>query len=91
MRYLSALHLIDSKNLPKTNNNTISTLLTDVFILLGAISVLMIVIAGLRYILARGNAETITQSKNMILYSVMGLVVAALAASIVNVVLSRAG
>ena len=51
----------------------------------------MIIVAGVRYIFARGNAEATAKAKNMILYSVMGLAIAALAASIVNIVLSRAG
>ncbi|MBX4197654.1 pilin [Candidatus Saccharibacteria bacterium] len=88
---LGDLNLLNSTNLPKTNDNVIKTVLTDTFILLGAISLLMIVIAGLRYIFARGNAEATAQAKNMITYSVMGLIIAALAASIVSVVLNRAG
>jgi hypothetical protein len=93
MWYLSALDLLgpSEKGLPHANDNIIATVLTDAFVLLGAISVLMIVIAGLRYILARGNTETITQAKNQIIYSITGLIIAALAASIVQVVLKRAG
>jgi uncharacterized membrane protein YidH (DUF202 family) len=91
MWYLNALQLVDPSNLPKTNDNAVKTILTDVFIILGAISLLMIVIAGLRYVFARGNAESTAQAKNMIIYSVMGLVIAALAASIVTIVLNRAG
>jgi hypothetical protein len=59
--------------------------------LLGAISLLMLVIAGLRYILARGNAESTAQARNMITYSVIGLIVAALASTIVNFVLGNTG
>lgn len=93
MLTLFAIKLIDKSNLPQTNanDNTLKTLLMDFFIILGAIAVLMIVIAGTRYIYARGNAEKITQAKNMILYSVVGLVLAALAASIVTIVIDRAG
>lgn len=87
----SALQLIDPTPLPKTNDNALQTTLTDFFIILGALAVLMIVIAGVRYIFARGNAEATAKAKNMILYSVMGLVIAALAASIVNIVLKKAG
>ncbi|MEX1995222.1 MAG: pilin [Candidatus Saccharimonadales bacterium] len=93
MGIFAALKLLDKSNLPQTsaNDSTLNTLLTTFFIILGAIAVLMIVIAGTRYIFARGNAEKITQAKNMILYSVIGLILAALAASIVNVVINRAG
>jgi hypothetical protein len=88
---LSALQIVDPSNLPQTKDNAIQVALTDLFVILGAISVLMIVISGLRYIFARGNAETTAQAKNMIQYSLTGLIIAALAATIVNVVLSRVG
>jgi uncharacterized protein YacL len=92
MKYFSDLQLIDPSPLPKTNNNNeVQVVLTDLFVILGAISVLMIVIAGMRYIFARGNTESTAQAKNMIIYSIMGLVIAALAASIVTVVLNKAG
>ena len=93
--YLSTLQLIDptKANLPQTSANgaTLKTILTDFFVMLGAISVLMLVIAGLRYVFARGNAEKNTQARNMIQYSIIGLILAALASTIVNIVLSRAG
>jgi hypothetical protein len=85
------LNLLNSTSLPKTDNSAINTALTDAFILLGAISLLMLVIAGLRYILARGNAESTAQARNMITYSVIGLIVAALASTIVNFVLGNTG
>lgn len=90
MKY-GALQLINPSPLPQTNNNDVQIILTDAFIFLGAISFLMIVIAGLRYIFAAGNAEDTAKAKRMIGYSVMGLVLAGLAASIVNVVLNRVG
>ena len=91
MKYISDLNLLSSKGLPQTNDNTIKIVLTDVFILLGAIALLMIVIAGLRYILARGNADATAQAKSMLSHSLVGLIIAALAATIVNFVLGRVG
>jgi hypothetical protein len=88
---LSAVPIIKPDSLPKTTDNTLKTVLTDIFIVLGAVALLMIVIAGLRYVFARGNTESTAQAKNMIIYSIMGLVMAALAASIVQVVLHKAG
>lgn len=54
---------------------------------LGAISVIMIVIGGIRYSLSAGDQSAITAAKNTILYAVVGLVVALLAYAIVNWVL----
>jgi ABC-type Fe3+ transport system permease subunit len=91
MRYLAQLNLIDEKkaNLPVANNDSIKTILTDVFILIGALAFLMVVVSGFRYILARGNPEKITSAKNSLMYSLIGVIVAALAATIVNIVINR--
>lgn len=93
MKNFSDLNLVKANNLPHAtaNQSTLDTVLTDVFIILGAVCVLMIVIAGLRYIFARGNPDATAQAKNMIQYSITGLIIAALAAAIVNVVLGKTG
>jgi hypothetical protein len=55
---------------------------------LGALAFLMIVVAGFRYIVSEGESEKIAEAKRMIIYSLVGLVVVALAATIVNFVIS---
>jgi hypothetical protein len=54
----------------------------------GAISVIMVVIGGLRYVISGGNAGNITGAKNTILYAVVGLVIAMLAYALVNFVIA---
>jgi hypothetical protein len=56
---------------------------------IGSIASLMIVIGAFRYVTAQGEASSITAAKNTILYSIIGLIVAALSFSIVNFVLAR--
>jgi hypothetical protein len=56
---------------------------------LATIAVIMIIVGGIRYSLSNGSAAEITGAKNTILYSVVGLVVAMLAWSIVNFVILR--
>lgn len=55
----------------------------------GSISVLMIVIGGLRYATSAGDQGNISSAKNTILYSVVGLVLSLMGYAIVNFVLSR--
>jgi len=55
---------------------------------LGAISVVMIIIGGIRYTVSMGDAKSVESAKNTIMYSVVGLVVALLAYAIVNFVLN---
>jgi hypothetical protein len=55
--------------------------------LTGAVSVLMIIIGGLRYALSGGDQSSITSAKNTILYAIIGAIVAIAAYAIVNFVL----
>lgn len=65
------------------------TTITNVLLfIIGAISVIMIVIGGLRYVISGGDSAQVTGAKNTILYAVVGLVVALLAYAIINFVLS---
>ncbi len=57
--------------------------------LIGAVSVIMIVIGGIRYTVSGGEASAIEGAKNTILYSVVGLVVALLGFAIVNFVVTN--
>lgn len=54
--------------------------------LVGIISVIMIIIGGIRYSTSNGDQGAITAAKNTIMYAVIGLVVAILAFAIVNFV-----
>lgn len=54
---------------------------------IGTISVIMIIVGGLRYVLSGGDANSITAGKNTVLYSIIGLVVAIMAYAIVNFVI----
>lgn len=64
----------------------LKNLVNAVFAIMGAIAVLIIVIAGLRYIFSQGDPSTVTASRNAILYAVIGLVVIIAAYAIVNFV-----
>lgn len=92
MTMMFAIDLLRKNTVPQVDpsQHTLKVVLTDVFVFLGAIAFLILVLSGLRYILARGSAEKITQAKNSIMYSLIGLVVAALASAIVNVILDQA-
>jgi cytochrome bd-type quinol oxidase subunit 2 len=56
---------------------------------LGAISVIMIIIGGIRYATSNGDSSQITSARNTILYAVIGLIVAILAFAIVNFVINQ--
>lgn len=70
--------------------STIETVLHVVFVILGAISLLVITIAGLRFIISRGDAQRVKQAREAILYAIVGLIVAASGYAIVGFVLNNA-
>ncbi|MGB3945216.1 MAG: hypothetical protein WBK76_00030 [Candidatus Saccharimonadales bacterium] len=63
------------------------TITNVLLFILGAISVIMIIIGGLRYVISGGNATAVTAAKNTILYAIVGVIVALLAYAIINFVL----
>jgi hypothetical protein len=65
-----------------------STITNVLLFVIGAISVIMIIIGGLRYVISGGDSSNVTAAKNTILYAVVGLVVALFAYAIINFVLT---
>jgi Type IV secretion system pilin len=80
----------NSISIPTTNlssNSKITELLNYSFGVLAAISFLVIVIAGVQFILSSGEPQKINTAKNAIIYAMIGLVIALSALVIVNFVL----
>ena len=71
-------------------NNIIATVINLFSLVVGVVSVIMIIIGGLKYITSGGDSGNVTGAKNTILYAVIGLVIVALAQVIVQFVLGRA-
>jgi hypothetical protein len=64
-----------------------STITNVLLFVLGAISVIMIIIGGLRYVVSGGNSANVTAAKNTILYAIVGVIIAILSYAIINFVL----
>lgn len=62
----------------------IKTVVNVMLFALGAISVIMIVIGGIRYTTSGGESSSVKGAKDTIMYAIIGLVVAMLAYAIVN-------
>ncbi len=67
--------------------NIITPVVNTLLFILGAISVIMIIVAGVRYTTSGGDASSVTAAKNTLMYAIIGLIVAILAYAIVNFVL----
>ena len=64
----------------------VSTIVSVLLWALGAVSVIVIIIAGFTYVTANGDANRIQKAKNILMYAIIGLVVAILAYAIVEFV-----
>lgn len=67
-------------------NSIFRTITNILLFLVGAISVIMLVIGGIRYVVSGGDQQAVTNAKNTILYAIVGIVVAFLAFAAVNFV-----
>jgi len=69
--------------------SSVGTITKTLLFVLGAIAVLVIIVAGIMYVVSGGEAAAVKKAKDMILYAVVGLVVALLAFAIVNFVVTK--
>lgn len=61
--------------------------IADILIYLaGAVAVIMLIVGGFRYVTSQGDAGSVKQAKDTILYSIIGIVVAILAFAVVHFV-----
>ena len=64
-------------------------IITNVLLfIIGAVSVVMLIIGGIRYTVSQGDQSAVQSAKNTILYAIVGIVVAILAYAVVNFVIA---
>ena len=67
---------------------TFRTITNVLLFLIGAISVIMLIIGGLRYVVSGGDSTAVQNAKNTILYAIVGVIVAILAYAVVEFVIT---
>jgi len=67
--------------------DVVGIVVNTLLFIIGLLSVIMIIVGGIRYTTSAGDTSAVTAAKNTILYAVVGLVVAFVAFAIVNWVL----
>ncbi len=81
----------DQIHIPQTKLDAASgglhNILQIVFGFAGAIALVVVVLAGLRFVLAAGDPQKTAQARNSIIYALAGLAVCILAFSVVTFVL----
>lgn len=73
------------------SGGVLTTVTNTLLFVVGALSVIMIIIGGLRYIVSGGNTASVTAAKNTVLYAIVGLIIAFLAFAAVNFVMANLG
>lgn len=71
------------------NPNALQFILQIAFGVIGAVALLIILIAALRFVISNGNPETVSRARNTIIYAAVGLVAAVSAELIVTFVLTN--
>jgi hypothetical protein len=72
-----------------SNSNSLDTIFSIVFGIAGAVALVVLMLASLKYVLSRGDPGETAKAKNAIIYAVVGLVVVASAFIIVSFVVDK--
>lgn len=66
----------------------IGNIIKTMFFIVGVLAVIVIIFAGVTFVMSAGNSQTIQKAKTTIIYAVIGLIVSILSYAIVNFVFS---
>ncbi len=69
-------------------NSIVTQTINWMLYIIGTLSVVMLIVGGIRYTMSAGNEKGVKSAKDTILYSIIGIIVAVLAYAIVNFVIS---
>ena len=91
MRYLFSLADPSNFDIPQTvvNNNTSTNIFQIVFAIAGGVALIVLMLAGLKYVTSQGDPSAVAKAKNTIIYALIGLMVSALAFTIVAFVVRK--
>lgn len=70
-------------------NDIVATVVNVMSVLVGVTAVIMIIVGGFRYVTSAGDSGKTSGAKNTIIFALVGLVIVALAQTIVRFVLSK--
>lgn len=85
----SACLFDDGSDACKGQTPLFQTITNVLLFIVGAVSVVMLIIGGIKYTVSQGDSAAITSAKNTILYAIVGIVVALLAYAAVSFVIGN--
>lgn len=72
-------------------NKIIAAIINIFSFIVGVTAVIMIIIAGMKYVTSNGDSNSISSAKSTLIYAIVGLIIVAAAQSIVRLVLNKVG
>ena len=76
---------------PSADKGEINKVLTIVFTVVGAISLLIVVLAGFEFVISQGDPQKVGRAKNVIIYAAIGLAISILAVTLVGFFIKQVG
>ncbi|HEY6736829.1 MAG TPA: pilin [Candidatus Saccharimonadia bacterium] len=70
------------------NNSIFQAIANTLVFLVGAVSVLFLIVGGLRYVISQGDSKATASAKNTILYAIISIVVAVISFALINFVIN---
>lgn len=81
-------------NLTKENklsvgNTTVATFIQWALYILAAVSVIVIIVAGIQFVVSQGDSGKVARARTTILYAVVGLLIAVFATAIIQFIINN--
>ncbi len=70
-------------------DNTITTVIDILSIIVGVVAVIMIIIGGFKFVTSGGDSNAVTSARNTIIYAAVGLVIVAVAQTLVKFIVGK--
>ncbi len=93
---MALAQIINEGQIPDTvKGPTVAELVSNVvgilFFVVGAASVIVLIVAGIMFVVSAGNEKTTKQAKDAILYAIVGIIISVAAFAITNFINTQLG
>ncbi len=72
-----------------TGEQLLNSVLNIVYFIIGTVSVIVVIISGLMYTISSGDSGRVSRAKNMLVFAIVGLIIAISAYAITNFIMGR--
>lgn len=71
------------------SNGILNKTANFLLVIIGVVAVIMIIVGGIQYALSGGDSQRINKAKDMIIYAIVGLIVALIAKGVIAFVINK--